>query len=662
MTVAKTQICNGMVYVGHVGGNSLDACVIDPALPVAAAANGAVGLPYWPSFRALRPDQRRAYLDWLASGRQTPDIDIGYAFLFFYGLERRLLLEAPDAQEVAALAVELQRLRDLYATNNSFNGYSRQLLDAVALLGTEGKFLPAHPDDAGREMPPTVKIAIAREVVAGRPLGFDLAAAGLLGLDAFSSVHSNVLDAGRGPFLAVLRPRFEAEYPGGFRLRDHKNSHLRLSYRGATAGLSLDLADRIGLERLPDPANLNWSKLITFAGTVAEEIDPYLRERLWHPARADSLAGLRTCPPELRTNTACEARRWIEALPPLAAVPFGELAHQAIGETSAKWTLRHHRLVAEGLAQVGRAMEPDPGDGSERLQDDTVVQVFPWSGGIIRSAAFETAATAALFVAASAGDNLEKGKEAWLTRLPERLPLSEKERQRLRARLAWLRGRKINLTKARRCLAQADDAQRGLCAWSAVIAVAAKGNIAPADVARLERIHDALGVPRVVLYSELHAGLGAAQAPADEPVAVASAEPEPLHPIPRRLPGGLDPRRLAEIRAETERSSAMLTEVFSDDEEPPSEEAGPAESAGPWAGLGAEYAALATRLLGRPEWPREAFESLAKESGLMPDGALEAINEWAFDLFDEPLVEDGDPIVVNAALLQKPSDGSEAMA
>lgn len=644
-----------MIYLGHSGSDPADSCVIDPTLPVAAMADPAEGLPYWPSFRGLSPGQRRTYLDWLAAGRQMPDIDTGYVFLFFYGLERRLLLEAPDAQEVAALTAELRRLRALYATNGSFDGYSQQLLDAVALLGGGGESFSADPADNRREMSPPLKIAIGREVVAGRPLGFDLAVSGLFGLDAFRAVPPVVNDAGRVLFLAVLRPRFEAEYPGGFRLRDHKNSRLRLPYRGATAGLEVDLAARIGLERLPDPEDLHWSKLVAFAGAVAEEIAPHLRERLWHAARADSLAGLRTCPPELLDCTAREARRWVEALPPLAAVPFAELARQAIGVISAKWTLRQHRLAAEALAQVGRAMEPDPEDGSERLQDDTLVQVFRWSGGA-GSAAFGAAATAALFVVNAAGDKPEAGEEAWLARLPGRLALSDEEKRRLQARLAWLRGKKISPAKARRRLAQGNDAQRVLCAWSATIAVVAQGNVGPAEIVRLERIHDALAVPRAALYTELHAGLGAVQAAADEPVAVTPAVAEPLHPIPARPPNGLDPERLARIRAETERSSAMLAEVFSDDEAPaPAEEDNQAGSADLWAGLGVEYAGLATRLLVRPEWSREEFDSLARGAGLMPDGALESINEWAFDRFDEPLVEDGDLIVVNAALLQNKS-------
>jgi hypothetical protein len=68
-------------------------------------------------------------------------------------------------------------------------------------------------------------------------------------------------------------------------------------------------------------------------------------------------------------------------------------------------------------------------------------------------------------------------------------------------------------------------------------------------------------------------------------------------------------------------------------------------------GLGPEQARLLEDLVNQPEWSRSGFEAKARELGLMPDGALEAINEWAYDTFDEELIEDGDPLIINMALL-----------
>ena len=43
---------------------------------------------------------------------------------------------------------------------------------------------------------------------------------------------------------------------------------------------------------------------------------------------------------------------------------------------------------------------------------------------------------------------------------------------------------------------------------------------------------------------------------------------------------------------------------------------------------------------------RRTFEARAKELRLLADGAIEHINDWAFDRFDEPLIEDGDAVTL----------------
>ena len=65
-----------------------------------------------------------------------------------------------------------------------------------------------------------------------------------------------------------------------------------------------------------------------------------------------------------------------------------------------------------------------------------------------------------------------------------------------------------------------------------------------------------------------------------------------------------------------------------------------------------------TRLLAHPEWPRTDFDAAATAVGLMPDGAMEAINEWAFDKYGDALLEDGDLVAINLELL---SDDLEAI-
>ena len=80
---------------------------------------------YWPSYSELNPAQRGMFLKWLSQGKNNTAIDIGYVFIYFYGLEYRVLQENKDLELIAH---EIIKLRRYYASNRSFQGYSESLL------------------------------------------------------------------------------------------------------------------------------------------------------------------------------------------------------------------------------------------------------------------------------------------------------------------------------------------------------------------------------------------------------------------------------------------------------------------------------------------------------------------------------------------------------
>ncbi|MEN1436945.1 TerB N-terminal domain-containing protein, partial [Pseudomonas aeruginosa] len=83
---------------------------------------------YWPSYDNITTEARRAYLQWLSSGRKAPHANIGYVFLFFYGLERRAFVDAKTNQaaaaEIPSIIAEVERLLSIYDENHSFNTYA----------------------------------------------------------------------------------------------------------------------------------------------------------------------------------------------------------------------------------------------------------------------------------------------------------------------------------------------------------------------------------------------------------------------------------------------------------------------------------------------------------------------------------------------------------
>lgn len=68
---------------------------------------------YWPDYRAISPEQRYEYLQWLSLGKKDyfTSRDIGYLFLYFYGLEVRAL---EDHKDIELITKEVCRLLKIF--------------------------------------------------------------------------------------------------------------------------------------------------------------------------------------------------------------------------------------------------------------------------------------------------------------------------------------------------------------------------------------------------------------------------------------------------------------------------------------------------------------------------------------------------------------------
>ena len=98
-----------------------EASCIYTGLPIGTPLDEGKGtLGYWPNYSKINPNQRANYLEWLAGERKGELTDIGYAFLFFYGLERRVLIEKKDINLIIRIVMRLLRR---YPFSDSFNGY-----------------------------------------------------------------------------------------------------------------------------------------------------------------------------------------------------------------------------------------------------------------------------------------------------------------------------------------------------------------------------------------------------------------------------------------------------------------------------------------------------------------------------------------------------------
>ena len=110
--VGGYTISGGYLYVGtslqassEPWQSNVNPSLININFPIAKTNPDTKGdkMSYWPSYSEIEPDCRLAYLQWLASGKKNPNASIGYVFLYFYGIERRVVIDKPPSCEILSL-------------------------------------------------------------------------------------------------------------------------------------------------------------------------------------------------------------------------------------------------------------------------------------------------------------------------------------------------------------------------------------------------------------------------------------------------------------------------------------------------------------------------------------------------------------------------------
>lgn len=185
VSVQGYDITGGLIYVGetlldHSGYNN-DACLINPRLKVSLAEpwEGSDEMDYWPQYGRIPARCRGAYLNWLVSGRSEREVYIGYVFLFFYGLERRLFVDGQQGAlqegERAEIVQEVRRLLEIYGGNRSFRGYASNFLATEWVLHQRDKPIPDYLDFNDRYCIGPFQVILAQYVAFGKPIPADMA-------------------------------------------------------------------------------------------------------------------------------------------------------------------------------------------------------------------------------------------------------------------------------------------------------------------------------------------------------------------------------------------------------------------------------------------------------------------------------------------------------
>ncbi len=684
--VENRLISGGMVYVGPsllpVGGwQDCEPALIVPALKVARGGSdySGQGMGYWPSYTEIPAKSRATYLDWLVGGRSDGDAYIGYVFLFFYGLERRLLFDLrylPERRgEARALIAEVERLRSAYAGNSSFDGYSTSLLQVARALWSEERAWERPPTfgSRGSELASEVRLALGRIVAAGEPIPSEWALAWVTG-------HPETrirTPARRCPdeFRQLFMRRYHQQFGNGMVLKPNKR-RLKISHRPASSSFGGQVD--IPFDDVPDVGTLTAPVRVLreIAETAMSELEGYSRFIGRSPEKVHSLEGRSLLPLELaesRTSPESEGlRSWITE-----RLDGGDGAAVVGADLMAHWDCVRSDLMSKAevssfarvLESLGCGIEPDPRFGGGSIRKGQMVILFPLGPERLAAASPSYRAATLLLhlaalVASSDGDFRDCEERHLEEHLEQSMHLDAEEARRLRAHLKWLIAEKPSTAGIKRRLESIDVGQRQFFAEFAIATAGADGSIDHEEILTIEKIYRLLGLDPKQAYGDVHSlQTGDAWHPAEHPVTVRPPGPtEAGRTIPDSLSQQpvtetnrieLDMDRVERMLAETAEISRVLAEVFVEESSEPEVLEVDRVISNTVAGLDARHTSLLRALAGRSELSGAEFEKLAEHLDLLADGAYETLNEAAFDGTDRPLLEGDDPVELDLDVLME---------
>jgi uncharacterized tellurite resistance protein B-like protein len=662
VTVAGVTLPGGLLYVGTKLVSSrrqVDPCLIDPSLPVAERGNYSLRqMDYWPGYSTISPEARRAYLNWLAGGRKDSDADIGYVFLFFYGLERRVLVDSAKNTELRAewpaIRSELLRLIAIYGdTSYSFRTYAMSLLAWLSLASVREKtYLKTvlHYERRG-ELPFAIRLALGQATLDKAPVPSALALAWTK-LHPSSNFRTPAIRC-KDEFDELFGHAYQRKYGDGLVIAKNRTK-LKLVHQPASSAFNGEFQS-VSLGDIPDVSVLTApiKKLQDLAEEVTKELDSYSRFLSRNPEKRTTLEGVLLLPTLLWPQQVLQSLQALRARVGQESVvlTFEELAKN-LGALSAL-SKEQASSLARALESLDMGVEPDVLGGARCPKEEDKVVLFSLQGreATPRSTSVYQASLLTLQLASTVanadGDFSDHEYEYLKAQVVQWVHLAPDHIPRLVAHLQLLRVAPMSLTALRSKLDAFDSTAKAAVASFLATVAQADGMVSPEEVKFLEKVYKALGVDTTKVFSDVHA-------------ATATTHSAAVSLTGRKVESTgfkLDSERIATLQKDTAAVTAMLAEIFNEDEAPSDQPAVEESVVKPKTegllGLDEVHSTMARTLMSRAVWSRAELGDVAADLDLMLDGALETLNEAAFDAHDIAFIEGDDSITVNPELLEK---------
>jgi len=675
VNVQGYSIPGGLVYVGELLLDSCDynndACLINPKLKVSSAEPWEAGdeMGYWPHYGQIPAKCRGAYLKWLASGRLGPETYIGYVFLFFYGLERRLMIDGQKGkvsdQERLDIINEVRRLLKIYGKNRSFHGYANNLLAMEWVLYQSDKPAPDYIDFSDRYHYEPFQVVLAQYVAKCQPLPANVALQWMM-------LHPDFYP--RTParrcakeFRVLFVRHYAQKFGDGLIVKPNKES-LSVEYRAASPSLRLRGDLKLKVPKLPNPFFLTgpFKKLSLIAEECTEELDAYSRYLGRKNNSPNTMAAWALLPNDLM-NDLPNIEQMKSCLTQICENGPGMIDVKSIyknfrEQPPNQLNKKECETLALFIESLGFGMAPDIRYHNLKADSNGFVVIFSKGHGVDFKPSKEFCTVGTILrmgaMVSQIDEDISPSEETLLQGLVrDNRELTGIEKDSLLAFLHWCLRTQQSTTGLRQRLSEISNDEKMAISHILISVAHADGHIDPREVKQLERLYTTLGLDKKQVTSDLHT-----LAALSEPVTVKKRDKDIGYTIPGSIPDSITAKgfhlneELIRIREEeTRQVKGVLEGIFSEQTE---DEIAIApepitQSNTPLNALDEAHKSFFHRLIMQETWKRDTLHEICKELGLMTDGAMETLNEWAFDNANAPLIDNGEPVYVDINLAKE---------
>ncbi|WP_441001142.1 TerB N-terminal domain-containing protein [Fodinibius sp. SL11] len=682
-------LSEGHIYVGtnlasvaQQYGSNVEPSLINPKLSLNKRNPDYTGstLTYWPSYSRLDPSARAAYLEWLADGKKDPGTPIGYVFLYYYGLERRLLYdlgggnEENSQHEVELIKAEIRRLLDIYGSNNSFNRYASQLLDLFQLFDNNQKDLSTALDNENlkfneyynngsysRRYDLNFKKGLAYYALEEKPLPPDWA----LKWAVKSSMLNTPAQRCKEKFQDLFRIKYHDKFDEGVILEDYKDT-LTFRYKPASSSFNGGISIDTNLPEFNHQKNKYVNKFRKLIDECTDKLDPYSRHLGRNPGDEKSAEAISNLPQEIiKDYLSSDLQGFVNELKE-------ELDNQEYTLVSTnnftnywdikgvnKYRKKESIEIAQFFFKLGYGIEPDLRFGSAKFERDSNVVFFKIDPDNYPKAPSKEYKLALLIlqlttVVGLADGTFSEEEERYLDEYIENLfQLSEAEKKRLNAYLFWLKEENPGVRGIKKKISDLKMDKRKSILDFLIKVANADGYIDPEEVKLLQKTADIFDLDPDQIYHDIHSQ----QAADDDPVLVMKGEEHEGYSIPDQKleekendTQKLDQDRINETLRKTDEVQSILTDIFEEEEDEPEVNKSEDSMEKTILGLDELHSELVVKLLEKDEWTQMEFENICSELNLFPGGAKEVINDKAFEEYDDALILDFEEIEINTEI------------